>query len=260
MADLLAAGKTLVDQFIAKLPEELRGSAAEMFGKPEAQEAIKFAGESALMRSDYSRNMDSVAQEKARIANEEARVRNWHAELETWHKGVKDLAVIGEQAKAAGWTAEDPSPTLQTPKAADIPADVVRAGDLDAREQLAVKYMNVSNRLGIRHFREFGEDLDMDELINDPRVKTLGIQGVYDVKFKDRYDEKAKLSRDADRAKFEAEIRADERKRLANRPLTPVPGGETSPLDALDSSTKPGTVSADDMAAEYERLVAARAG
>lgn len=252
MADLLAAGKALVDQFIAKLPEDLRGSATEMFSKPEAHEAIKFAGDAALMRSDYSRNSDVVAQDKARV-------QKWHEDLTTWHAQVKDLATLGEQAKAKGWTPDTPDP-LQTPAKAEIPTDVVRTGDLDAQAKLAVQYMNAAMGLSVKHFREFGEDLNMDELITDPRVGQLGIQGVYNAKFKDRYEEKAKTSRDADRAKFEAEIRADERKRQANRPLTPV-SGESSPLDVLDPSvSKPGSASVEDMVAEYERLVSAQAG
>jgi hypothetical protein len=261
MADLEAAGKALVDQFVAKLPEALRGSAAEMFSKPEAQEAIKFAGEAALMRSDYSRNQDQVAQEAARVATDKARVEKWHSDLAAWHQANKDRLALGEEAAKAGWTPDTPNPNpLQTPKPADLPADLVRSADLDAREQTAVDYIEASADLRFKHFQTFGEILNVRELIKDPRVRELGIQGVYDARYKDRLDAKAKDSRDAEWAKREAEIRADERKKIGNRPLTPV-GGDLSPLDALESpDKKPGTASVEDMAAEYERLVSAKAG
>jgi hypothetical protein len=256
MADLLATGKGVLDSFIATLPEELRGSATEMFGKPEAQKAIEKVGEAALMRADYSRQLDLVAQEKARADAERTAASEHKARLDKWYAEAEPLLALGKRAKEEGWSPETP---LQTPKPAELPTDVIRAADLEARERVYAQYANITPRLTIRHFREFGEELDMDEIINDPRVKQLGVMGVYDAKYKDRFAEKAKQREDESRAKFEADIRADERKRLASRPLTPV--GDDSPLASLDSpDKKPGSASVEDLAAEYERLVAGRAG
>lgn len=253
MADLAAAGKALLEQFAAKLPEALRPTALELANNAEAVEALKVVGDSALMRADYSRQTQELQQEKART-------ESWRGDLTKWQTDHVELLKLGEAAKSRGWSPDAPDPTtaIQTPKAPDLPADVIRAGDLESREQQVVRYVSAAVRLAGKHQQALGEVLDIDELINDPRVKTLGIQGVYDAKYADRYAEKAKLSTDAERAKFEADIRADERKRLANRPLTPV-GQDTSPLDALTTPTdkRPGSVSAEDLATEYEMLVAA---
>jgi len=244
MADLLAAGKSVLDQMFGKLPEADRAALAPVFQKPEAQEALKTLGESALMRSDYSRHMDAVAQD--------------HAKLTKWYEEQKANLELGVKAREKGWNPDAPA---TDPLAPAIPADVMRRADVDklitARETEALAFIGHSNRLAFDHFQKFGEPLDIPALAADPRANEIGLMGVYQARFGDRLAAKAKEAEDARIGKLVEERMVEERRKLVNRPPDSMGSPSLgSPLDALEATAagKPGLVSeATDM---YQTLVA----
>src|SRR5690349_8057076 len=184
MADLLAAGKSVLDQMFGKLPEADRAALAPVFQKPEAQEALKTLGESALMRSDYSRHMDAVAQD--------------HAKLTKWYEEQKANLELGVKAREKGWNPDAPNPD---PLAPAIPADVMRRADVDklitARESEALAFIGHSNRLAFDHFQKFGEPLDIPALAADPRASEIGLMRVYQARFRDRHRALVKRTEEA---------------------------------------------------------------
>lgn len=250
MADLLQAGKSVLETVLGKLPQDKADAARAIWNDPAAAPALEELGNAALRRADHSRALDEVKQS-------EARLRDHQAKLDAWWTQNEAAAKLGAAALDKGWTPEGGSPT--TP---EVPADVLRKKEfeqaLNLREEGQLAFYLESNRLRDQHLATFGEALNLRELVTDPRVGQLGLDGVYQARFKERLDEKATT----DRTKLiEAEVQkrlGEERRRGADRPIVPVNGQAPSPLDALApiSDGKPGLVQ--DAVAEYEALVAAR--
>ncbi len=143
------------------------------------------------------------------------------------------------------------------------PAKYISREDFDKTladtERGAVGFFSALNRLSLRHYQQFGEILDTDRLLQDKRIASLGLEGVYTDLHKDQLTAKATEAAQ----KAEAAIREDERKKvLATQVQHPYPvrGTEPSTLAVLEAAAdqKPALRSIDEMAAEYARLSGAR--
>ena len=252
MADVLAAGKQVLQELMGKLPEGDRAAVEGILAKPEAADAVKYLGDGLLRRQDHSARLNDLNAETARLTKS-------HADLTTWYEGNKKALELGAKAIEAGWTPSSPA----TDPATVLPADVVRKADLDKildqREMGAARYFDVTERLRLQHMRQFDEILNVTDLLTDPRIPQLGVEGVYQAKYADQLKTRA----DAAEAKRIKDLvdkgMAEERRRFANAPVAPVAGQSPSPLDSLAPTTTdvaPGLV--DKAVDEYQRLVASR--
>lgn len=240
------------DQFLAgvlaHVPEADRGK---------AEAALVALEEGGLRQADYSR----LAAE-ARAAQE--RFDALYQQNTEWFEARRaDLAELDTlRAKVADTT------KVEKPLVADLPKDVITKKELetilDQTERGAVGFIAEANSLSMQHFKEFGEILNITDLLADKRVQQIGLKGVYQDKFKDQITAKAAAAQAAHDATIREEGAKAERERLASTQHPyPVVGNEPSALDAIEaarSGKSPEVKSIDAIAAEYARLSAARTG
>lgn len=130
-------------------------------------------------------------------------------------------------------------------------------------ERGALGFIADATLLSVKHMAEFGEVLDIRELLADKRISQLGVQAIYADKFKDRIQKKASDAQAArdETLRKEGETRAREAMRTQVGPY-PVRGNEPSTLDNLELSKDkaPAVKSVAEMAGEYDRLNSVRVG
>lgn len=261
--DPKTAGSQFLADVLAKLPAEQQAQAKALFEDAGAAAALEVIGQGVLRQSDYSRQANE-------LKTKETELETWHQSLTGWYEGkqaeLAELPTLREKVKGLG-TPDPTDPTHRQPAAPVVdPAKYVSKEDFDKTladtERGAVGFFSQLNALSLKHYQQFGEILDTDQLLQDKRIVQLGLQGVYAEVHKEQLDQKA-----AEAAKkAEDAIRADERaKTLAAAAATqhpyPVRGNEPSTLDVLEaarSGSAPVHKSVDDMAAEYARLGAGR--
>lgn len=228
------SGQAFLNDVLAGIPEDKRGAIAATL--EDAPELIAAIGAGALRQADYSRSMD--------------RVKTIETEQKTWWEANQPLVELGQKAKTAGF---DPTKPGVTPPA--LPDNVVLRDDLDQRERDYAALTTWMTTTGMKHFQDFGEVIDFSTLMRDPRVKEVGLKGVYDAIAQPKYQEKAKAATEAEILRRVDEGVAQRVKTLhnPNAPTSPLPQG--SPLDALAPvDTKGGNV--DEFVDAYHAAVA----
>lgn len=244
------SGQAFLQSVLAKLPADKQAAAKALFEDPTAKDAVTLAGDGALARSDYSKNLDLLK------AKED--------ELVTWYddnKAALDdyLKIKPEFDTLKGAKKDDP------PKV-DPPIDPRKA----AEEVLAAQgrnYVDVADWIAdkkLDHFMQFGEKLDTRALLDDPRLgKPVAGQPGRVVSLPDLYQEKygeklAAKQKDADDKKFEAEVEKRLAERRSQQP-NPFPlRGESSVLDSLADPEHASKHTVETAVEHYERLQAAR--
>lgn len=232
-ADPKALGSSFVAELLKRIPEDKREAA------------------SAFLQDD------TVV---AALGEREAALEDWHGQLDAWHKAN----VANKPAPTP-----TPSPALQTPATAAFTLDDVKkeaaklAEGIVAREMDgAAKYFDVILNLNTDHVKEFGEKLDIAALRAHPEVAQIGIMGVYEKIHGPKVREKREAAAKAATEAREAEIRADERRKVAKESPGPYPvsGREPSVLDAIKPDPSKGIVSTgpsvDELTDAYEAEVA----
>ncbi len=220
--------------------------------------------EGGLRQADYSKVVAEARAAKDAADDLLAKNQAWFAERKASLEEVDTL-----RAKvAAGDTRPNPNPLdqkFELPK--DLITDKSLKERLDLMERQAVGFITETQGLVLKHFKDFGEILDTAALVSDPRAQQIGIQGVYNEKFKEQITAKVKAADEAKAEAFrvEGEKRAMERIAAQRGPGYPVLGNETSSLDAIEAARasadgKVQVKSLDEISAEYNRLSASRLG
>ena len=149
--------------------------------------------------------------------------------------------------------------------------DEIRKIMLETIEAEGRGYINVAAWFAsqaVKHSRMFGEDIDMQELANNPKVgkthptdpqRMFSLIDAYQEKYGDKVAEKLKAAEDE---KFNKEVeRRMQEARSKEGPAHPFPlRVEPSVLDTLSADRKPADYTVDSAVAEYERLQQARQG
>ncbi len=229
------SGQAFLNEVLAGIPEEKRGAiAASLEDAPELVAAI---GAGALRQAEFSRSMDGL--------------KAVETQQKQWWETHQPLAELGQKAKVAGF---DPAkPGLTTPA---LPDNVVLRDDLDQREAGYADLLLWSNTVQARHIKDFGEVIDLQELAKDPRVRTIGLKGVYEATVAPKYQERTKLATEAE-IKRQVDEQVAQRVKVLhnpNAPTSPLPQG--SPLDALKPLETGGT-GIDELTDAYHAAVAA---
>lgn len=258
MADVIQAGQALLAGILATLPVELQGKAKEVFDSAEAAAAVKVLGEGALRQEDYSRNLNTTKDAEKKANDLFTANQTW------WQSAQAEIAEL-EALKAKVATLEGKSLDKPIDKPVVDPTMVSRT-DLEKiladTERGAVGFIAESNLLSLQHYKEFGEILNITELLQDKRVQQIGLSGVYRDKFKEQIAAKATAAQTArdDQIRKEERAKVQQEMSLAQSPY-PIRGNEPSTLDALEAARAgkaPALKSVDDMAAEYARLASVR--
>lgn len=255
-----AAGQAFLQQVLSKISDPgLKAQAEAVFANAQVQTEIGggVAGQAEIDRQlqELRAKETDLTAKATELDTRQAGLETWHGDLNTWAEKHAALVALGKKASDAKWDGK--TPAAPPNGEVKLPDNMVTKDDLSAviaQERSAfLGYDLEKNNIQREHFKTFGALLDVEPLIRHPQIKELGLDGVYQLVHKDALAAKAKEATD----KREAEIRADERSKVATLPYAiPTGAGSGSPLDVL---TPAGTQPVVDAAvAEYNRLVTAR--
>jgi hypothetical protein len=261
-------GQSFLAGVLAKLPQEQQAQAKAIFEAAEAKDAVVLLGDGALARSDYSRSMDAIREKEQVLTDYYTRLDGWYAD----NKAMLDAAVA---KPANGGT---PPAVADRPPAAPaaggnvaLTQDDIRRIANDAVNEAGRDYIAVSAFLatqGARHSHLFGEPLDMNELVANPKLgkpifgqpgRVYSLQDAYMERYGERIQKRQQEAEDK-RINDEVDKRLGE-KLKQSQSTHPFPlRQESSPLDVLQTKDGPAAHTLDSAVAEYERLVAAKQG
>lgn len=271
-------GSTFLAGVLAKLPEGLRAQAKAVFEAPEAKDAITVIGDGALARPEFSRHMDDLkkqtdqlAADRTKLDEQREAVRQLNAEQTRWYEANKAALTEYPTLKARVDQLGNGDGDGDGEGDTSMTADEVKKLMQETIEAEGRGYINVAAWFAsqaTKHARMFNEDIDMQELANNPKVgrahpsdpsRAFSLIDAYQEKYGDKVAEKAKA---ADEEKFNKEVeRRLQEERAKGGPAHPFPlRTEPSVLDALTAERKPSEYTVDTAVAEYERLQQARQG
>jgi hypothetical protein len=255
------SGQEFVAGVIAKLPAELQAQARELFGKPEAKDAVIIVGDGVLARPAYSKAMDDLKVKETELADKLANLNTWFAENKA---ALEEFVTIKPEYDELKAGAPNPKPTPD-PKPVDPRAIAQEVVNEAAREAV-----NVSAWLAgkaVEHSHLFGEPLNVMEIVSDPRLgkpiagqpgRVFSLQDAYSAKYGERVAVKVKEAEDK---KFNDEVEkrmAVERAKLTGQPFPLRGDASPSVLDVLATKEGPASHTLDSAVAEYERLQGVR--
>jgi len=259
------SGQEFLAGVIAKLPAELQTQAKELFGKPEAKDAVVIIGDGALARPDYSKAMNDLKTKETELAGKLENLNAWYTDNKA---ALEEYLVIKPEydvLKAKG----DPPPPA--PKPGDPPAPPTPPADPrkvaeDVLSEQGPQYVQVSAWLAgkvVQHMHMFGEPLDPMELVSNPKLgkpvagqpgRIFSLQDAYAEKYGERVAAKQK---EAEEKKFNDEVDKGLAAKMSGQPF-PLRSESPSVLDVLSTKDGPAAHTLDSAVAEYERLQAAR--
>ena len=264
----LDTGKSLAEQILAKLPEGLRGSVKAAFDAPESVEALTLLGDSAMARSDYSRQSDEIRKKTEDLDALNAQVQGDYQNLKTWYAQnqakLQEFDTIKPEYERLKGGTPNPNPN---PNPNPVPAKGLSQEDVDKllqeRDAGYARVLAVTTTLATKHLRDFNEVLDVNALVEhaskhrvalfDPRAETDAYRAIHGEKIA----AKAKAEADADIEKRVQERLAQER-RSQQQPY-PVRGQEPSVLDTLEQPDRQNRYTVDTAVARYEELTSGAA-
>lgn len=244
------AGREFAAGVLQHLPDALRSQMESFLSTPDAAGFLTDVGNGALRQADYSRAHNE-------LQTRQNALQTWHSQLTAW---VNDN-------QEAGGAPNGPAAPAAAPATAVAAAPGLTREDVQTefarREGFYAAFTADAVRLSQSHFQNFGEVLDINLILNHPRLGELRMDGAYQDVFKDKI-----ATRNADleaqrMKKLEDEIRAKVLSEIGSQPGTsgiPYPVGEGSPLDHLTTTGEtPRAFDPNAVATEYNRLVASRA-
>lgn len=254
----LDAGKAFIDGILAKLPENLRDAAKTALLAPEATDALTFAGEGALARADYSRQMDAIRQKEEAITTDYERLNAWYTTKQ------EDLAELDQYRTGKKTPAGAPPERTTQPTAPDL-SGVVKVEDftrtMQEQQLSAANYLALQNTLTMQHYDRFKEVIDARELLKDPSLgkqksdgATYGLIDAYQTKYAEKL---AAYTAEQETKRVNQLVEAQVAERLKSLPQAqafPL-RSQPSALDLLDTPEfKPEQFTAQAAADEYARL------
>jgi len=261
--DAKVAGSEFLREALVLLPAEKRGPIEALLTDADAAAALTRIGEGTFRQSEY----DRLANEAGKVKADAAALLDANTK---WFNDQKANLTELDQIRArlnAGEVLAKPGEADPNAPVVKIPDNLVTreqyAKDIDQLERGAVGFMDDLTDLKLQHYRDFNEVLDTRALLADARIQKLGLKGVYGEVYREKLTAKSAAATKA----AEDAIRLDERTKVlkeANGTQIPyaIRGNEPSTLDGLEAApTKPVVgKSADELASEYARLGASRAG
>lgn len=244
----MALKSAFLTGILAHVPEAERGK---------AETELEALEKGTLRQEDYSKLANEATAAKQKFDDLYTKNTEWYESRQA------DLAELDTLRAAPKPTPAVPDPTKPVvPPSGFTKEEVLKL--FDTTERGAVAFIAEANALTLKHFKEFGDILNVSDLLTDKRVQQIGLQGVYADRFKEQIAAKVKAADDARAETLRKEGYEKARAELANsRHPYPVVGNEPSALDGIEAARageKPAVKSVDDMASEYARLNATRAG
>jgi hypothetical protein len=233
-----------------QLPEELRSQVTTVLDAPEAAPVVAELVNGFKRQADYSRAMDEARAERQKAD------ALYQSNL-TWYEA--NAAALEAARRGSPTPAPAPAPT---PAPSDLltrdEVNRIVTAELDRFGSDALGVVAATQDLSFRHYQEFGERLNLPELIAAAGAKRVPLTQAYEQQFADRYQAKAQKAADEARAKLIAETEARVRTELATHPYPVRPQGVDTLSGLTADATKLSEFSAAAAAAEYAALEAAR--
>ena len=259
------SGQDFLKGVLAKLPESLRNKPLEeIVAAAEAKEALTTVGDSVLARSDYSKHMDAIREEKAKLTEDYEKLTAWYEEKKQVLDEYGRIKPEYDKLKADPLRPRTPvtDPALDPSKFID--KDTF-AKEMREQQMAAANYLGLQQAITLKHYNDFKEVIDTRELLNDPNLgKTApdghvyGLLDAYQTKYHDKLAEKAKADEDARINKL-ADERVAEKMKGMQQPF-PIRRSEPSVLDLIETPAKDAPKhDVDSAVALYEQLTQARA-
>jgi len=241
------AGKAFTAGVLQHLPDALRAQMESFLATPDATGFLTEVGNGTLRQADYSRNLNEVQTQAAAL-------QKWHGELTEWVNNNQ------ESGAAPGTTVAAPAAAAAaaaTP--AGLTLDQLNA-EIGRREAYYAAFTADAVRLSQRHYQDFGEVLDINQLLSHPRLGELRMDGAYQDVFKEKLATRNAAIEAKKLADLEAEIRRKVVSEMSQQPAgVPYIVGDNSPLNHLTpngEAVKPFDPNA--AVAAYEQLVSAK--
>ena len=261
----LEAGQEFLAGVLAKLPTELQAQARELFGKPEAKDAVLLVGDGALARPAFSKAMDDLKAKETELNAKLTNLNGWYTENKAALEEYVTIKPEYDTLKAGGKTPPPADPNKPTP-----PVDPRKVVEEVMSEQ-GPQYIQIAAWLhdkGQEHRDLFGERLNTQEITSNPKLgrpiagqpgRVFSLQDAYNEKYGDRVATKQKeLTEKSFNDEVEKRLVA-ERAKLAGQPFPLRGDASPSVLDVLATKDGPAAHTIDSAVAEYERLQSARA-
>jgi hypothetical protein len=260
------AGSSFAAGVLAKLPEAQRAQVEAILSSDDAVEALEVLGTGALAQPDYNRRLEELREKTAALDAKQAEVEETFTKQTDWWNSTKDKVQEYDRIKPEYDTLKSGGTRMpangQPPQLDDLKKEFDEK--LSQLSLQGVGLMAFMTTLGVKHFREFGEEPDMPALLADknlgkpmPDGRTYGVVQAYETKYGEQIKARAAKAED-DRISKLVDERFRERMKSADQPF-PMRGSNPSVLDVLESATdKPEAHTVDTATALYETLTAAR--
>jgi len=259
----LDTGKSFWQGVLGKITDpEQRAAAEKLLANPDVMTLVGngVEGQAEIDRrlQDLTTRTATLTDQQRELEEREAALETWHGQLTSWRQANTELLELGKRAKTNGGTPVTPP---ATPAAPAVPTGLTEDKLNEALRAQAGQFLGYDrdrSQIQREHFSKFKEIVDLDPLLNHPKIAELGLVGVYQLVHKDAL---AKFADDQKKAE-EERIRADERAKVSasmtQMPYPPPTGANAgSPLDALKPNEGPGPL-VDQAVAEYNRLQSVR--
>ena len=187
------AAKTFLEGVVAKLPAEKQQAFRENFMGETA--LLETVGDGVLRQDDYSR-------QTAQIKRDREVLEQYYAEnAPKVEKAAKLLERFPDGNVPDDFGITDPPIVKQVPVDVKAIEEVVlgKVGKhVENSERGAAAFMAKLTDMASQHMKEFGEVLNTSEIVNDPRVYEIGLDGLYKEKYGEKYAAKATAAHDAE--------------------------------------------------------------
>lgn len=186
------AGKSFLEGVVAKLPADKQQAFRDQYMTETA--LLESVGDGVLRQDDYSRQTAQLARDRKVLddyyVENSPKVERAAKLLERFPDGnvPDDFGVTETVVK-------------QTPVDVKAIEEVVfgKVGKtIENSERGAAAFMAKLTDMASTHMKEFGEVLNTSEIVNDPRVYEIGLDGLYKEKYGEKYTAKAQAAHEAE--------------------------------------------------------------
>jgi len=261
-------GTSFLAGVLAKLPEAERAQVKAAFEQPGAKDAVTLLGDSVLARTDYSKKMDALTATQTAVATHRETLDAWYEKNKAALTEYPTLKAEVDRLKAGGTGDDDDDKHKGKGLTAEEIQKLVDA-QISAQAPDFVNLTAYMPTLALKHYQMFGEVLDAQELVANPKLgkpvvgqpgRVYSLPDAYQEKYGERLATKAK---EADDKRIDDEVTkrlAVERAKLVGQPFPLRGDASPSVLDVLQTKDGPAVHTLDSAVAEYERLQAGRQG
>lgn len=226
--DKKALGKGFVERMLERVPADKRDTLKEVLL---ADDILEYAGEGALAKEDYTTLAQSAAEAQRRYDTVKAKNDEWYA-ANTGR--LATLEAENARLKAAGGGGggtDEPAPSTSRQPA--LPANVVTKEELQSAIAQGLADVATLTTISAQHQLEFGEALDMRQLIaHAVQTGRQVANGGYDSFVQERRQVKAEQARKREIQEAEERGAKKERERLAGERSTPPDSSSPAVLSA----------------------------